>query len=376
MTERHASGLLATLAPEAWDRLGDGRAVLSHAYLHALEASGSVGPGTGWDARHLISGPSDGPHAAAPLYLKRHSYGEYVFDWAWADAYARHGLDYYPKWLGAVPFTPIPGPRLLGRDEAARRSLIPQLLALAEDSGLSSLHLLFVAAEEAAWLRDAGFLIRNGVQFHWHNRDYTDFADFLGALNNDKRKKIRQERQRAARHDLEYDWLDGSTASAEHWRFFYQCYALTYALHRSTPYLTPGFFTRLAADRPDAVRLLIARRGDQPIAAAFFLHDRHALYGRYWGATEYLPHLHFELCYYRAIAYCIDHHIARFEGGAQGEHKLSRGLEPVVTYSAHWIRDPRFRDAVDRFLERETQGMAFYLDELSERRPFRKAADQ
>ena len=363
---------LSAIDPVAWDALTDGQACLSHAYLDSLEASGCVGADTGWRPRHATLWDDGRLVAAMPLYEKFHSYGEYVFDWAWADAYARHGFAYYPKWLAAVPFTPIPGARLLGHDAASRQALLTAVLDLADESGLSSLHLLFPTDLEADRLQEAGLLIRRGVQFHWQNAGYGDIAAFLASLNHDKRKKIRQERRRAADHGLSFRWEDGSGARAADWAFFYHCYAATYALHRSTPYLKPGFFPALAARAPDSVRLLIAERHGAPVASAVFLCDRDALYGRYWGATEHLPFLHFEMCYYLAIEYCIAHELERFEGGAQGEHKLARGLQPVATCSAHWIRDPRFRDAVDRFLARETEGVGFYLDELAERTPFRR----
>ncbi|MCK0508400.1 GNAT family N-acetyltransferase [Aromatoleum anaerobium] len=355
----------------AWDALTDGQACLSHAFLAALEATGCVGAGSGWLPRHATLWEGPQLVAAMPLYEKHHSYGEYVFDWAWAEAYARHGLAYYPKWLAAVPFTPVPGMRLLGRDITSRKALLQATLALAEKSGLSSLHVLFPTETEAGWMREAGLLIRQGVQFHWFNAGYRDFDGFLASLNHEKRKKIRQDRRHAAAHALTFRWLDGTTANAADWAFFHRCYAATYALHRSTPYLGARFFTQLASRAPHSVRLLLAERQDEPVASAFFLCDGEALYGRYWGATEHLPFLHFELCYYRAIDYCIDHRLSRFEGGAQGEHKLARGLQPVVTRSAHWIREPRWRDAVDRFLAQETAGIDFYLDELTERSPFR-----
>ena len=364
---------LSHIDSDAWDALSDGQACLSHAFLATLEATGCVGPGTGWRSRHATLWQGEDLVAAMPLYEKHHSYGEYVFDWAWADAYARHGLAYYPKWLAALPFTPIPGMRLLGCDTASRKTLLRETLALAKESGLSSLHLLCPTAAEAGWMRDAGLLIRQGVQFHWLNAGYGDFDGFLASLNHDKRKKIRQERRRASAHGLAYRWLDGASARADDWAFFHHCYATTYAMHRSTPYLTARFFIELAARAPHSVRLLLAEREGTPIASAFFLCDRDALYGRYWGATGQLPFVHFELCYYQAIEYCIIHGLSRFEGGAQGEHKLARGLQPVVTYSAHWIRDPRFRDAVDHFLAHETQGVDFYLGELAERSPFRRA---
>jgi predicted N-acyltransferase len=362
---------LSSIDADAWDALATGHASLSHAFLSTLEDCGCVGHGTGWRPCHVTLWDGETLVGALPLYEKDHSYGEYVFDWAWADAYARHGLAYYPKLLAAIPFTPIPGPRLLARDASCRRALIDTALAIAQASDMSSLHVLLPTADEGDVLADAGLLIRRGVQFHWRNRGYADFDDFLARLNHDKRKKIRQERRRAAAHGLTCQWLDGRQAREADWRFFHRCYCATYALHRSVPYLNLDFFVMLAARAPETVRLLVAKRGDEPVASAFFLCDAQALYGRYWGATEHLPFVHFELCYYQAIDYCIATARQRFEGGAQGEHKLARGLEPVVTRSAHWIRDSRFRDAVDRFLAQERAGVAFYLDELSERTPFR-----
>ncbi len=371
---------------------------LRHAYLAALEDTGCVGGRTGWTPAHATLWQHGEPIAAMPLYIKDHSYGEYVFDWAWAEAYQRHGLDYYPKWLSALPFTPIPGTRILGRDLPARRALLDAVLAQVRESGASSFHVLFPADDERPLLACAGMMIREGVQFHWENRPPTatgegtigaiapvpdnghtawrDFDAFLASLNSEKRKKIRQERRRAAAHGLELRWLDGHDARPEHWDFLGRCYATTYALHRSTPYLSPEFFHRLGERMPDDVRLLLACRQGEPIAAAFFLCDAKALYGRYWGAIENLPFLHFELCYYQAIAYCIDQGLERFEGGAQGEHKLARGLSPVRTFSAHWVADPRFRRAVDDYLARERKGMDCYVDELNERSPFRRAAQE
>lgn len=387
MHARHGLHLLdaiSDVAPEAWDALlpSDAPPCLRHAYLHALEASGCVCPETGWTPRHATLWADAELVAAMPLYLKTHSWGEYVFDWAWAEAYHRHGLDYYPKWLSAIPFTPIPGPRLLGRSTASRQALLTSVIQHARQSGLSSLHLLFPMDDDLGVLENARLSIRHGVQFHWRNADphdpsgppYRDFDAFLASLNHDKRKKIRQERRRAATHGLSLRWEDGHSATTADWAFLYRCYATTYALHRSTPYLSPAFFDRLASDLPGHVRLLLAERGQSPVASAFFLCDDHTLYGRYWGATENLPFLHFELCYYQAIEYCIQHGLQRFEGGAQGEHKLARGLQPVRTHSAHWIADPRFRTAVDDYLTRERGQMDFYLDELAEHAPFKAPA--
>lgn len=398
----HLLSRIADIDAACWDGLLDASSVaaprvLRHAYLATLEDSGCVGGRTGWTPAHATLWQRGELVAAMPLYIKAHSYGEYVFDWAWAQAYDRHGLDYYPKWLSAVPFTPIPGPRILGRDLAAREALLDAVLASVRESQCSSFHILFPTEDELPLLVSAGLMVREGVQFHWLNRPATiagdtsvngtpsrdgengdsrwkDFDAFLASLNSEKRKKIRQERRRAAAHGLELHWLDGHEARAEDWDFLGRCYAMTYALHRSTPYLSNAFFHRLGERMPDAVRLLLACREGQPIAAAFFLCDDKALYGRYWGALDNLSFLHFELCYYQAIAYCIAHGLERFEGGAQGEHKLARGLGPVRTYSAHWIADPRFRRAVDDYLARERDGMDGYVDELNERSPFRRNA--
>ena len=375
-------GSIADIAPQDWDALLPPAPTpcLHHAYLHALEASGCVGEASGWTPRHATLWTDGRLAAAMPLYLKTHSWGEYVFDWAWAEAYQRHGLDYYPKWLCAIPFTPVPGPRVLGQDPRARERLMAGVSRLAESSALSSLHVLFPGERELASLQQNGVSLREGVQFRWSNTGtdglpYTDFDAFLGSLNHDKRKKIRQERRRASAHGLSLSWLNGHTATHEDWHFLYRCYANTYALHRSTPYLNLDFFLRLARARPEQVVLLVAARAGVPVACAFFLRDEETLYGRYWGAVEPLPFLHFELCYYQAIEHCIAHGLQRFEGGAQGEHKVARGLLPVKTYSAHWIADPRFRTAVDDFLGRERQHMSFYLDELNERAPYRSSTD-
>ncbi|MER2552431.1 MAG: GNAT family N-acetyltransferase [Thauera sp.] len=394
----HLLPAIAAINPAHWDALVHATCAhpapcLCHAYLHALEQSGSVGGHSGWTPAHATLWAGGALIAAMPLYLKAHSYGEYVFDWAWAEAYQRHGLDYYPKWLAALPFTPIPGPRLLGRDPPARRNLLTSVLAHARGSGLSSFHLLFAHDADLPLLRDAGLLVREGVQFHWTNgpqqattaaappaddpellgsaAPWHDFEAFLGSLSQDKRKKIRQERRRAAAHGLALEWLDGHSARAQDWEFFHRCYATTYALHHSTPYLSADFFQLLAHHMPDAVRLLVARRGTEALAAAFFLCDGQALYGRYWGALEELPFIHFELCYYQAIEYCLRHRLERFEGGAQGEHKLSRGLRPARTWSAHWIAEPRFAAAIDDYLARERHGINLYLDDLAARTPFR-----
>lgn len=324
--------------------------------------------------QHLLVHDRAGPAAIVPLYRKSHSYGEYVFDWAWADAYRRNGLRYYPKWLAAVPFTPVPGVRIAARDPAARGAAIDALLSLARDSSLSSLHVLFPLDEEADALREAGLLLRHGVQFHWRNDAYPDFEAFLATLAQPKRKKIRAERRRVAEAGVRIRHLHGTQIRASDWHSFMRCYEATYASHLSTPYLNREFFERIGRAMPEHLLLVVAERHGAPIASALFVHDDERLYGRYWGAIEQVPMLHFELCYYQAIEIAIAMRLRVIEGGAQGEHKLARGFEAVPTTSAHWLAEPAFADAVERFLAREDRQVGDYLDELRERSPYRGGA--
>ena len=348
-------------------------------YLRALHASGSANAETGWAPRFLLLEDAGSPVAACPLYLKAHSYGEYVFDWAWADAYRRHGIDYYPKLLDAVPFTPVPGPRLLARTHEHRVLLLAGMEQLARASGLSSAHLLFLDDADQAAAREAGWSMRSTVQFHWHNRApeaYVDLADFLAGLQREKRKKIQQERRRVADAGIRFTTTTGDGFETADWDFFYRCYALTYRAHHSTPYLTRNFFARMHATMPHNWLLFTAWRGSERIACSLIGIDpgRGAAFGRYWGSTEYVDCLHFEACYYQPLAWCIANGYKRFEGGAQGEHKMARGLMPVQTWSAHWLAHPQFARAIDDFLEREGNGIALYLDELNDRRPFKAAS--
>jgi predicted N-acyltransferase len=353
---------------------------LRHEYLHALQASGSAVPAGGWTARFLAVFEGEALVAACPLYLKDHSYGEYVFDWAWADAYRRHGLDYYPKLLGAVPFTPVPGSRLLARDAASRALLLRALAALAAEGGLSSVHLLFIDEADRAAAEGAGWMLRSGVQFHWTNRDapaaYADFADFLAGLQRDKRKKIQQERRKVAAAGVSFTARLGAEITARDWDFFYRCYSRTYRAHHSTPYLTRDFFARMAETMPQHWLLFLAERDARPIACSLIALDaaRGHAFGRYWGTVEAVDCLHFEACYYQPLQWCIEHGYRRFEGGAQGEHKMARGLLPVATASAHWLAHPQFAQAVADFLRREGQAIDGYLDELGERLPFKAQA--
>lgn len=366
-----AISTIAEISPPQWDTLAGDQPFMRHAFLHAFEATGCASPASGWRPSHLAMWDGDSLAAALPMYAKAHSYGEFVFDWAWAEAYQRAGLAYYPKWLTAVPFTPVQGPRLLARDDGARTTLIDEAMEWVRKSSLSSWHVLFPDAQEALQLAGGGLTIRRGVQFHWQNRGYRDFQDFLDTLTREKRKKIRQERRKVADAGVSLRRFPGSAASPPDWEFFYRCYCRTFYDRGQTPYLSLDFFLNVALAMADNLLLVVAERCGTPVAAALDVLGGDCLYGRYWGALDFVSGLHFETCYYQGIEYCIEEKLRVFEGGAQGEHKLARGFEPVATLSAHWLRDPRFADAVERFLERESHGIGMYLDELEERTPFK-----
>jgi hypothetical protein len=353
---------------------------LRHEYLSALHRSRSAVAETGWAPAWLTVTYQKALLAACALYLKAHSYGEYVFDWAWADAYQRHGLAYYPKLVGAVPFTPVPGSRLLAADDAARDVLVRAVRTLTRQQGLSSAHLLFLSDADRAACDRAGWMLREGVQFHWQNRvpaAYCDFDDFTRSLQREKRKKIVQERRRVVEAGVSFELLEGTEIDEAAWDFFYRCYTLTYRAHHSTPYLTRAFFTEVARTMPEQWLMFVARREGERIATSLITLDpsRRVAYGRYWGATEHVPCLHFDACYYQPLAWCIARGYQRFEGGAQGEHKMARGLLPVKTASAHWLADERFASAVSDFLQKEGAGVGAYVDELNERNPFKAASD-
>ena len=353
---------------------------LRHAFLAALHTSGSACAATGWQPVFMtLTDENDAGvlRAGAALYLKSHSYGEYVFDWAWADAWERAGQRYYPKLLGAVPFTPVPGSRLLARDTAARAALLAAIEAFAREQGLSSAHLLFLDEADRTAAAAQGWLLREGVQFHWTNRQpepYADFADFLAHLSRDKRKKIAQERRYVREAGITFDVRRGAEITEADWDFFARCYDNTYREHRSTPYLSRAFWAEMARAMPEHWLMFVARRGPERVAASLIAIDteRRVAYGRYWGCTEPVAHLHFAACYHEPLDWCVRERFLRFEGGAQGEHKMARGLLPVTTTSAHWLRHPGFADAVARFLERETAGVEAYVGELRERNPFRQ----
>ncbi|MBD9390846.1 GNAT family N-acetyltransferase [Acidovorax sp. ACV01] len=415
-------------------------------YLAALEESGSATPRTGWAPRFMTLWDGDTLIAACPLYLKNHSYGEYVFDWAWASAYEQHGVPYYPKAVIAVPFTPVPGTRLMARDDAARALLVQAVCQWCEDENVSSVHILFASDDDVLTSAQQDLMLRHTVQFHWKNvaptlpaargslphagegapaspergaltalgqpgggenapptlvaapdapsakgalpggdsgQPFTDFDHFLASLAQDKRKKIRQERRRVADAGVTFRWSRGADISAADWDFFYRCYERTYLEHGNPPYLTRDFFARMAAHMPEAWLLFVAERDGLPIASSLIAisalpssassqkDQRLVAYGRYWGALERVDCLHFEACYYQPLQWCIDHGVQRFEGGAQGEHKMARALLPVQATSAHWLAHPAFAEAVERFLARESEGVGHYLSELQERSPFK-----
>jgi predicted N-acyltransferase len=375
---------------QAWDALlalqDAPSPFMQHAYVAALHTSGSATPDTGWTPQFISLWQGNELAAASVLYIKAHSYGEYVFDWAWANAYANHGLNYFPKATCAVPFTPVPGSRLLAIDATARQALLMAIVDLAKQHQLSSLHLLFTSPDDRAACNAMGLMQRQTVQFHWHNANplgqrFENFDAFLATLAQDKRKKIKQERRRVADAGVSFRTSVGAAIRREDWQFFYQCYERTYLEHGNAPYLSKAFFERMQHDMPHNWVLFVAEREGRPIASSLVAvqdlgTDQAIAYGRYWGALERVDCLHFEACYYQPLNWCIANGVQRFEGGAQGEHKMARALMPVATYSAHWLAHPAFADAVERFLERESAGVDNYLDHLAERSPFKRQEPQ
>jgi predicted N-acyltransferase len=365
---------VAAVDAAAWDALHDGgNPFVGHDFLALLEESGSVGPGTGWQAAPLLAEDAAGALiAAAPAYLKSHSQGEYVFDHGWADAWARAGGDYYPKLQIAVPFTPVPGPRLLSRDPDAATLLIRAAEAVVRQNHLSSAHATFVAPEQMAIFQDAGWLVRRDIQFHFANAGYAHFDDFLATLTSARRKQLRKERARAVAA-LRIEEVSGDAIAPGHWDAMWLFYQDTGARKWGQPYLTRAAFDLMGARMADRIILLLAYDGDRPVAGAMHFLGADTLYGRYWGCLADVPYLHFELCYYRAIEIAIARGLSRVEAGAQGEHKLARGYGPVATWSAHFIADPGFRRAVAAFLERERAAEEQEMDWLEGHMPFRRA---
>jgi uncharacterized protein len=367
---------IAQIPAAEWDACaGDSNPSVSHAFLNALEESGSTTSRTGWTPQHLsLAGPGGVVVGVVPLYAKTHSYGEYIFDYGWADAYERAGGRYYPKLLSASPFTPVPGPRLMQRPDApseTRSHLIAAMVELAKQRRISSLHVNFPEDADLEALNEAGFLQRLGQQFHWTNDGYRDFDGYLAALNSRKRKAVKKERREALAVGLEIDVLTGSDLKPRHWDAFYEFYLATSDRKWGSAYLNRRFFALIGERMPEKIVLVMARRGTKYVAGAFNLLGKDTIYGRNWGSYGDYKFLHFECCYYQAIEFAISHRLKRVEAGAQGPHKLQRGYLPVPTYSAHWVPDPAFRRALAQFLAREREMVAHKIDHLTEFSPFR-----
>jgi predicted N-acyltransferase len=373
---------IADIDAASWNALaGSRQPFVRHEFLLALEQSGCAVPRTGWSPRHLVLEDSCGRTVGAmPLYRKGHSRGEFVFDFSWANAYAQHGLKYYPKLLSAIPFTPVAGSRVLvdpGADPlAVADALIQAAAGYARSEQLSSWHVLFPGDENLAPLKRAGLIERRDCQFHWFNRGYESFDAFLATFTAEKRKKAKRERRRVAEAGIEFDTRLGGEMDDALWSTVYEFYADTFYRHGHEPYLNLDFFKRIAADMPDKMMLKIARHGPSPIAVAIFFVGEDALFGRYWGAGGNYHSLHFETCYYQGIEYCIEHKLQRFEPGTQGEHKVPRGFVPTLTSSLHDIVDPRFSAAIRDFARREAQGVDHYAAAVSEHVPYHRAPDE
>lgn len=367
---------IADISAAEWNALaGDRWPFLRHEFLHAAEATGCVSAATGWQPRHIVLRDQRGAAIAAmPLYEKSHSWGEFVFDWAWAQAYHRHGIDYYPKLVSAVPFTPAPCRKLLlaepGNGRLAR-DLVDAAVALCDESHCSSLHLQFVDAQEIPLLEDAGFLLRKDCQFHWHNRDYRDFDDFLAGFSSAKRRKVRQDRRRVADQGITFRQLQGDQADSATWALVHELISNTFLRRGSMPYFNLEFFVEVAKCMPQNLLMILAERQGQTVAAAVFYRSSSTLYGRYWGAEAAYDALHFETCYYQGIEFCIRNQLQLFEPGTQGEHKISRGFQPAATWSAHRIGDVEFASAIDRYLSDERGHIDRYMAAVDEHSPYK-----
>jgi predicted N-acyltransferase len=367
---------LSELPAAQWDALvPSDQPFVRHGFLTALEDSGSLGEGSGWRAEHLLWMKGGELQAAMPGYRKWHSYGEYVFDHGWADACRRAGVAYYPKWLGAVPFSPVSGPRLLARTVEQGQALLDTLPGYLETEGLSGAHVNFTdPALDALLAKAPEWLPRLGCQYHWQNRGYGDFQDFLDTLASRKRKQMRKEREQVMAQGIAFEWREGQALLEADWDFVYACYANTYAVRGQAPYLTRAFFSLLAQRMPEAIRVVFALHDGQRVAMAFSLMAGDTLYGRYWGCLAEYDRLHFETCFYQGMDYAIAHGLKRFDAGAQGEHKLIRGFEPVITHSWHYLRHPGLRAAVSEFLEAERAGVASYAEEARAALPYRQGS--
>ena len=364
---------------DEWNALaGDRYPFLRYEFLAAAEQTGCVTAETGWQPRHLLYQRNGQTVAALPLYEKTHSWGEFVFDWAWAQAYDRVGLDYYPKLVSAVPFTPATSPRLLladGDDNEALQALHRAALKLADDIDASSLHVQFPTDEESAKWVSTGLKLRRDCQFHLHNRNYGSFDEFLATFSSRKRKKARRDRRRVTEQGIRFRHLSGSDIDADLWETVYQLISITFLRRGSMPYYNLEFFRSVSASMPASILVVLAEQRGVPIAASVFFRGADTLYGRYWGSDGHYDALHFETCYYQGIEHCIQHGLAIFEPGTQGEHKISRGFVPATTYSAHWLRHPQFFDAIARYLEEEGEHVERYMDAVEQHTPYRRDGD-
>jgi predicted N-acyltransferase len=341
-------------------------------FFKALEKSKSIGKNTGWISFPIVAKKNNQIIGFMPIFLKEHSYGEYVFDHSWADAFQQHGLSYYPKMISAIPFTPITGTRLLSDDIEVKKAMIKAIEKILVEYKISSCHILFPDKKDHELFNEMGWLSRKGVQFKWLNDSYQTFNEFLQTLSHNKRKKIKQERKKIETNGISIERKKNTDISNEDIDFFYECYCETYRLHNSTPYLQKSFFYELFKIMPNKLLIIIAKKNGMKIASAFSIIGEDTLYGRYWGALEFVSGLHFELCYYQGQEFCIENRIKYFEGGAQGEHKLARGFKPFDTYSNHYITQPDFRVAISNFLNDELSRVSEYSDELEERTPYKK----
>ncbi len=381
LTDAAGSGAAGASGTAGAGAVGGGRPFLRHEFLLALEESGCATARTGWAPQHLLLEDARGHVLGAlPLFRKAHSRGEFVFDFSWANAYAQHGLKYYPKLLSAVPFTPVSGPRFLVNRAADAPAVTGAMIRLASDFArserLSSWHVLFPCESDAQALERAGLILRRDCQFHWYNRGYESFDAFLATFTAEKRKKAKRERRRVAEAGIEFDTRSGDEMTEALWRTVYEFYADTFYRHGHEPYLNLQFFKRIAATMPESLMLKIARLGREPIGVAIFFVGEDALYGRYWGASGNYHSLHFETCYYQGIEYCIEKKLQRFEPGTQGEHKVPRGFVPTLVSSAHYVQDERFAAAIRDFAVREARGVTSYAAAVNEHVPYHRAPDE
>ena len=371
---------ISSIAREDWNALaGNDYPFLQHAFLELAEHTGSVSPDAGWTPRHLTLNDGGKLRAAMPLYEKSHSWGEFVFDWAWAQAYEQAGLDYYPKLVSAIPFTPAPSTRILKADKSddeAARILLHAAIQLAGDTACSSLHILFPTTDEIPLLDEAGLLVRKDCQFHWRNRGYRNFDDFLATFTSAKRKKAKRDRRRVAENGIQFRRLRGAELDNETWLTVYALIARTFMLRGSLPYFNQAFFEGLSAHLPENILVIMAEKDGRPVAAAVFFESDTTLYGRYWGSDGHFDALHFETCYYQGIDYCIESGKQLFEPGTQGEHKISRGFAPVETWSAHWLAHPEFADAIERYLDEEGRHIDRYIETVDAHTPYKSGEEE